>query len=215
MKFSPLRHLWGIKMRQSKYGINIKQRAAELGIAQQVFYQRIKRGWSVEDALSKSRCPKGNHTKKYNFDVKEVAEKLGVAPVTIYNRIKQYGYSVEKACSVGKYGSYKYVNNNHLNESLARLNCAVDRLLALGVNKARKIIREDIGTDFRKLKAKWITEMSEEQKDAAEYACGGFKITVLNHVKDKEFIYNVVGTDGKNLHTNDKAEFMAFMAEVA
>lgn len=152
--------------------------------------------------------------RKYDFDVKEVAKKLGIKPVTLYNRIKQYGYSVEDACSLKRYAykpkkveSVKVESCDGLQKSLSNLYGTIDKILQAKIAMRKLAKLPELAEHF--------TGLSQAEKEHIDDACGGIKVNILNNPKEKEFIYNVVGTDGQTLRTNDKAEFMAFMAEVA
>lgn len=48
-----------------------------------------------------------------------------------------------------------------------------------------------------------------------EDACGGYKITILNHTKSGEFKYNIYSTrTGKLFKTNKKDEFVSKLAKI-
>lgn len=46
-----------------------------------------------------------------------------------------------------------------------------------------------------------------------EYILGGIKAFVLNHVKEGEFKYNVINTDGRILKTNQRGKFFSYLEE--
>ena len=206
---------------QRKYGVDIKQAAKELGVSVNTIYVRLKSGWNIEDALSVGYIPQKeriyNHKKKYDVDIKKAAEKLRLDKNTIYVRLHK-GWSLEKAISTpvrqGKYKNtykpapVKIESCDGLQKSLSNLYGTIDKILQAKIAMRKLAKLPELAEHF--------TTLSKEDNETIDEAIGGIKAYILNNPKpDKEFIYNVVGTDGKNLHTNDKAEFMAFMAEVA
>jgi len=76
--------------------------ARELGIDRQVIRERLKLGWSVEDALSKPLTPHGRRNVKlltYNGETRSMTEwarELGIKLVTLSHRLNA-GWSVEDA----------------------------------------------------------------------------------------------------------------------
>lgn len=176
---------------------------------------------------------------KYNVDIKQAAKELGVSVNAIYARIKRYGWDIEDAVSVGYIPQKERIYDHHktqkkkksckpaprkiepvkvescdkLTESVQRLNAAIDKILDLkSVN--RKVVLKDTGTDLRKLSAHFVN-MTDDDKHRYNNACGGVKINILNHVNadKKEFKYNVIGTNGKYLKTNNKSEFLTFLRD--
>ena len=57
--------------------------------------------------------------------------------------------------------------------------------------------------------------MTDDDKNRYNNACGGVIVNILNHVNadKKEFKYNVIGTNGKCLKTNNKSEFLTFLRD--
>lgn len=201
-----------------KYNVNIKEKAAELGVCTDAIYKRIRAGWDIDDAVSvpfipqKERCVE--HKRKYDADIKMAAEKLGIHTHTIYLRLSK-GWPLEKAISTPncrrKIKPLPAFNCDALNNSLARLNNAIDRILDLKTEK-RKIVLNQAGTDLRKL-PDHFTGLNQWENQKIESFTGGVKCYILNHVneKKKEFKYNIVSTDGRSLATNDKQKFMDFL----
>lgn len=216
----------------TKYDFNVKKMASDLGITTAAIYARIKRyGWDIDDAVSVGYIPQEeriyNHKKKYDVDIKKAAEKLGLNEKTIYLRLRK-GWPLEKAISTpSKQGKYKNTckpaprkiepvkveSCDKLTELVQRLNAAIDKILALKTVKP-KIVLKDAGTDLRKLTEHFVN-MTADDKYKFDNACGGYKVNVLNRVNadKKEFKYNVIGTNGKCLKTNDKSEFLAFLRD--
>lgn len=202
-------------MRQSKYGVNITEAAQKLGITVRTIHQRIERGWDVEDAISTPYVPHKNRVglgnPKYEANIKQAAEKTGLTAVNIYQRLGR-GWPLEKAISTPNLKKKKNKVPvdccNGLQNSLSNLYGTIDKILQSKIAMRKLAKLPELAEHF--------TTLSKADNEAIDEAIGGIKVYILNNPKpDKEFIYNVVGTDGQNLHTNDKAEFMAFMAEVA
>lgn len=202
-------------MRRSKYGVNITEAARKLGVTVRTIHQRIERGWDVEDAIStpfipyKNRVGLGNP--KYEANIKQAAEKLGLTAVNIYQRLGR-GWPLEKAISTPNLKKKKNKVPvdccNGLQNSLSNLYGTIDKILQSKIAMRKLAKLPELAEHF--------TTLNKADNEAIDEAIGGIKVYILNNPKpDKEFIYNVVGTDGQNLRTNDKAEFMAFMAEVA
>lgn len=40
---------------------------------------------------------------------------------------------------------------------------------------------------------------------------GGIKITILNYAKDGESRFNIVSTNGRQFHTNDRQKFLDYL----
>lgn len=202
-------------MRRSKYGVNITEAAQKLGVTVRTIHQRIERGWDIDDALSVGYIPQEeriyNHKKKYDVDIKKAADKLGLNERTIYLRLRR-GWPLEKAISTPNLKKKKNKVPvdccNGLQKSLSNLYGTIDKILQSKIAMRKLAKLPELAEHF--------TTLSKADNEAIDEAIGGIKVYILNNPKpDKEFIYNVVGTDGQNLHTNDKAKFMAFMAEVA
>jgi uncharacterized protein YjcR len=219
-------------MRRSKYGVNITEAAQKLGITVRTIHKRIESGWDIEDAISTPYVPHKNRVgfgnKKYEANIKYAAEKLGLTAVNIYQRLGR-GWPLDKAISTPNLKKKKkekvwvYKPNeiysaekpqkpvdccNNLKKSLSNLYGTIDKILQSKIAMRKLAKLPELAEHF--------TTLSKADNEAIDEAIGGIKVYILNNPKpDKEFIYNVVGTDGQNLHTNDKAEFMAFMAEVA
>lgn len=181
-----------------KYNVNVKQAAKQLGISVNTIYARIKSGWDIDDALSVGYIPQEeriyNHKKKYDVDIKKAAEKLGLSERAIYLRLRK-GWSLEKAISTpSKQGKKK---------------TACKRAPV-----KPKVVLKDAGTDLRKLTEHFVN-MTTDDKYKFDNACGGYKVNVFNHVNadKKEFKYNVIGTNGKCLKTNNKSEFLTFLRD--
>ena len=202
-------------MRKSRYGVNITEAAKKLGVSPQAIQQRIKYGWSVEKALSTPFIPLGKRNSKppkYKINVKKTAEKLGITIDAVYKRLRDYNFSEEKAANTGKYDSLRKIKPvdccDKLKNSLSNLYGTIDKILQSKIAMRKLAKLPELAEHF--------TTLSKADNEAIDEAIGGIKVYILNNPKpDKEFIYNVVGTDGQTLRTNDKAEFMAFMAEVA
>lgn len=203
--------------RQSKYGVNITEAAKKLGVSVRTIHLRIERGWDVEDAISvpyiahKDRIGIGiKKGTKFGVDIKKAAEKLGLSDRTLYSRLR-HGWSVEKAISTPhlRRKDVKPVEScDGLQKSLSNLYGTIDKILQAKIAMRKLAKLPELAEHF--------TTLSNTDNEAIDEAIGGIKVYILNNPKpNKEFIYNVVGTDGQNLRTNDKAEFMAFMAEVA
>ena len=201
-------------MRRSKYGVNITEAAQKLGVTVRTIHQRIESGWDVEDAISTPYIPHKNRVglgnKKYEANIKQAAEKLGLTAVTIYQRLGR-GWPLEKAISTPNLKKKKNKVPvdccNGLQKSLSNLYGTIDKILQSKIAMRKLAKLPELAEHF--------TTLSKADNEAIDEAIGGIKVNILNNPKDKEFIYNVVGTDGQTLRTNDKAEFMAFMAEVA
>lgn len=202
-------------MRRSKYGVNITEAAQKLGITVRTIHQRIERGWDVEDAISTPYIPHKNRVglgnPKYEANIKQAAEKLGLTAVNIYQRLGR-GWPLEKAISTPNLKKKKNKVPvdccNGLQNSLSNLYGTIDKILQAKIAMRKLAKLPELAEHF--------TRLDKGDNIYIDKAIGGIKVYILNNPKpDKEFIYNVVGTDGQNLHTNDKAEFMAFMAEVA
>lgn len=202
-------------MRRSKYGVNITEAAQKLGITVRTIHQRIERGWDVEDAISTPYVPHKNRVglgnPKYEANIKQAAEKLGLTAVNIYQRLGR-GWPLEKAISTPNLKKKKNKVPvdccDGLQKSLSNLYGTIDKILQAKIAMRKLAKLPELAEHF--------TTLSKADNEAIDEAIGGIKVYILNNPKpDKEFIYNVVGTDGHNLRTNDKAEFMAFMAEVA
>lgn len=202
-------------MRRSKYGVNITEAAQKLGVTVRTIHQRIERGWDVEDAISTPYVPHKNRVglgnPKYEANIKQAAEKLGLTAVNIYQRLGR-GWPLEKAISTPNLKKKKNKVPvdccDTLKNSLSNLYGTIDKILQAKIAMRKLAKLPELAEHF--------TTLSKADNEAIDEAIGGIKVYILNNPKpDKEFIYNVVGTDGHNLRTNDKAEFMAFMAEVA
>ena len=202
-------------MRRSKYGVNLTEAAKKLGVTVRTIHQRIERGWDVEDAISTPYIPHKNRVglgnPKYEANIKQAAEKTGLTAVTIYQRLGR-GWPLEKAISTPNLKKKKNKVPvdccNGLQKSLSNLYGTIDKILQSKIAMRKLAKLPELAEHF--------TTLSKADNEAIDEEIGGIKVYILNNPKpDKEFIYNVVGTDGHNLRTNDKAEFMAFMAEVA
>lgn len=203
--------------RQSKYGVNLTDAAKKLGVSPQAIQQRIKYGWSVEKALSTPFIPlekRNSKPQKYKINVKKTAEKLGITRDAVYKRLRDYNFDEEKAANTGKYDSLRKIklvkveSCDGLQKSLSNLYGTIDKILQAKIAMRKLAKLPELAEHF--------TTLNKADNETIDEAIGGIKVYILNNPKpNKEFIYNVVGTDGQNLRTNDKAEFMAFMAEVA
>lgn len=215
----------------TKYDFNAKKIAADLGITTATIYKRIRDGWDIDDAISVGHIPQKeriyNHNKKYDANIKKAAEKLGLNENTIYLRLRK-GWSLEKAISTpSQHGKKKNVckpapvkskpikiaSCEKLNASLQRLNAAIDKLIQLKMVK-KKIVLNENGTDLRKL-IKKLPKLDEHERNQIDYLMGGYKCNILNRVNadKKEFKYNIIGINGKQLHTNNKIEFINFLRD--
>lgn len=165
--------------------------------------------------------------RKYGVDIKQAAKELGVSVNTIYARLKS-GWDIDYALSVGYIPQKERIYDHHktqkkktvckpalikiescdrLQKSLSNLYGTIDKILQAKIAMRKLAKLPELAEHF--------TGLSQAEKEQIDDACGGIKVNILNHPKEKEFIYNVVCTDGQTLKTNDKTEFMAFMAEVA
>ena len=166
--------------------------------------------------------------RKYGVDIKQAAKELGISVNAIYARIKRNGWDIKDAVAVGYIPQKERIYNHHktqkkktvckqaprkvescdgLQKSLSNLYGTIDKILQAKIAMRKLAKLPELANHF--------TGLSQSEKEYIDDACGGIKVNILNNPKENEFIYNIVGTDGKNLHTNDKAEFMAFMVEVA
>jgi hypothetical protein len=171
-----------------KYNVNVKQAAKELGISVNTIYARIKSGWDIDDALSVGYIPQKDRV--YDHHKKKKLAPVKIEPVKI-----------------------NVISCDKLTASVQRLNAAIDKILTLKSVKP-KVVLKDAGTDLRKLSEHFVN-MTDDDKHRYNNACGGVKINILNHVNadKKEFKYNVIGTNGKCLKTNDKSEFINFLRD--
>lgn len=167
--------------------------------------------------------------RKYGVDIKQVAKELGISVNAIYARIRRYGWNIKDAVAVGYIPQKERIYDHHktqkkktvckpalikiescdrLQKSLSNLYGTIDKILQAKI-AMRKLSK------LPELAEHFIT-LNKEDNEKIDEAIGGIKVNILNNPKpDIEFIYNVVCTDGQTLKTNDKTEFMAFMAEVA
>ena len=168
---------------QSKYGVDIKQAAKELGVSVNAIYARIRRyGWDIDDALSVGYIPQKDR---------------------VYNHHK-----TQKKKTVCKQAPVKVASCDGLQKSLSNLYGTIDKILQAKIAMRKLAKLPELAEHF--------TTLSKADNETIDEAIGGIKVNILNNPKpDIEFIYNVVCTDGQTLKTNDKTEFMAFMAEVA
>lgn len=175
-----------------KYNVNVKQAAKQLGISVNTIYARIKSGWDIEDALSVGYIPQ----KERIYDHHKTQKKKTVC--------KPAQRKIEPV---------KVESCDKLTESVQRLNAAIDKILALKTVKP-KVVLKDAGTDLRKLTEHFVN-MTADDKYKFDNACGGYKVNIFNRVNadKKEFKYNVIGTNGKCLKTNNKSEFLTFLRD--
>jgi IS30 family transposase len=203
--------------RQSKYGVNLTQVAKKLGVSVRTIHLRIERGWNIEDAISvpyiahKDRIGIGiKKGHKFGVDIKKAAEDLGLSDRTIYSRLRQ-GWSVKKAIStphLRRKEARPVDSCDKLKDALSHLYGTIDKILQSKIAMRKLAKLPELAEHF--------TGLDKADNELIDEAIGGIKVNILNNPKpDKEFIYNVVGTDGQTLQTNDKAKFMAFLAEVA
>ena len=85
---------------------NMTQWARELGVSRGLIKDRLKSGWSVEDALTKEKREPGesilNRFLTYNgktMTASRWADELGINKGTLSYRLNQLGWSTEKALS--------------------------------------------------------------------------------------------------------------------
>lgn len=65
-------------------------------------------------------------------------------------------------------------------------------------------------TDKQKERNKTAVENARKYNKAC-LLIGGFKVFILNHVKNGEYKYNVVPTEGEVYKTNDKERFLRYL----
>ena len=85
---------------------NMTQWAKEIGVRRELIKDRLKSGWSVEDALTKRKCElwerKDNRLLTYDgktMTASRWADELGINKGTLSYRLNQLGWSTEKALS--------------------------------------------------------------------------------------------------------------------
>lgn len=66
----------------------------------------------------------------------------------------------------------------------------------------------------QKMKTLAVREREERRKAFAKDVLGGYTIYILNYPTNKERKYNAVSTAGDVFKTNDKKEFLRFVAEL-
>lgn len=83
---------------------NMTQWAREIGVRRELIKDRLKSGWSVEDALTKRKCElwerKDNRLLTYDgktMTVSQWAKEIGVNRSTLSHRINERGWTVERA----------------------------------------------------------------------------------------------------------------------
>lgn len=83
---------------------NMTQWARETGVRRELIKDRLKSGWSVEDALTKRKCElwerKDNRLLTYDgktMTVSQWAKEIGVNRSTLSHRINERGWTVERA----------------------------------------------------------------------------------------------------------------------
>ena len=83
---------------------NMTQWAKEIGVRREIIKDRLKSGWSVEDALTKRKCElwerKDNRLLTYDgktMTVSQWAKEIGVNRSTLSHRINERGWTVERA----------------------------------------------------------------------------------------------------------------------
>ena len=83
---------------------NMTQWAKEIGVRRELIKDRLKSGWSVEDALTKRKCElwerKDNRLLTYDgktMTVSQWAKEIGVNRSTLSHRINERGWTVERA----------------------------------------------------------------------------------------------------------------------
>lgn len=83
---------------------NMTQWAKETGVRRELIKDRLKSGWSVEDALTKRKCElwerKDNRLLTYDgktMTVSQWAKEIGVNRSTLSHRINERGWTVERA----------------------------------------------------------------------------------------------------------------------
>lgn len=83
---------------------NMTQWAREIGVCRELIKDRLKSGWSVEDALTKRKCElwerKDNRLLTYDgktMTVSQWAKEIGVNRSTLSHRINERGWTVERA----------------------------------------------------------------------------------------------------------------------
>lgn len=68
------------------------------------FVSRLRRGWTLEESMGKSKLPNRRMNDLINFDGQEKtlgqwARDLGVSRTTLYDRLNKLGWSIEKTLS--------------------------------------------------------------------------------------------------------------------
>lgn len=83
---------------------NMTQWAREIGVRRELIKDRLKSGWSVEDALTKRKCElwerKDNRLLTYDgktMTLSQWAKEIGMNRSTLSHRINERGWTVERA----------------------------------------------------------------------------------------------------------------------
>lgn len=77
-----------------------------------------------------------------------------------------------------------------------------------------KYLQEYRAKQKEKMKTLAAREREERRKAFAKDVLGGYTIYILNYPTNKERKYNAVATTGDVFKTNDKNEFLRFVAEL-
>lgn len=101
--YSPENCRWATRKEQSRNternvffgGKCLAEICEELGLNYARVYSRLKKGWSLEDAIRVSRFGKKN-----GFTIPELCKGRGINPSTVYSRLKR-GFTLEKALQIG------------------------------------------------------------------------------------------------------------------
>lgn len=152
------------------------------------------------------------------MSIKEKCKKIGITVSCYYYRIYKLGYTPSQALSTPK--QKKHATKNELED--------------------KKVFEEDFQKSLRRGKQAQVqTQLTKlirsggvvspnksVNKASCSYrpagpsvdfdkACGGYQITILNHVKDGETRFNILRTsDGKIVNTNNPDKFIEIITNL-
>ena len=79
----------------------------------------------------------------------------------------------------------------------------------------RECVREKSKRQYYKEKGCKLPEVISKQQDKEfNQLLGGYKIYILNHIKQGERKYNIVATSGKTWSTNNKDKFFEYLEAI-